>query len=108
MVSVELDKFTLSTLVAGLYCSSHQIDSMAIPHSVWIEIAEKLEYFIPTWNYEKISFEDWVDNCLLILPKELLTDPEIMELQKDTLYWERLNGNVVLIISMDIGVINDE
>ena len=107
MVKIELDKYTLSVLVAGLYCTTHAVDSVAIPQSLWIAIAEKLEYFLPNWDYNKISFEDWIENCLLILPKPLLDEETLEDMQKTTLYWEYPNGNVILIVSMDIGVINE-
>lgn len=107
MVLVNLDVNTLSVLVAGLYCSEHEVNSLAIPQSVWLSIAEKLEYFLPSWNYEVISFEEWISTCLMILPKPMLTSSDIKELQGSTLYWEAHNGNVILVVSMDIGVIND-
>lgn len=106
MVKVELHTTTLAVLVSGLYCSSHNIDAMAIPQSVWIAVAEKLEYFLPDWNYSIISFEEWVDTHLMIIPKVLLTDEDVEEMQKTTLYWEYPNGNMILVISMDIEPIN--
>ena len=105
---IELEKTTLAVLIAGLYSSHNDINPIAVPESVWIEIAEKLEYFLPLWDYAKITFEEWVEHGLLIYPKEFFSETEIIELQKDTLYWERLVGNVVLIISMDIRDINGE
>lgn len=107
MVKVNLSLSTLSVLIAGMYCSCHSVDSMAIPQSLWLSIAEKLEYFLPDWDYDKISFEEWVDTHLLILPKPMLSEEEVEDLQNTTLYWEHPNGNVVLSVSMDIGVIND-
>ena len=106
MVAVELNNNTLSTLIAGIYCTNYEVDALAIPQSIWLEVAEKLEYFLPDWDYNKISFEEWVETCLLIMPKDFFTDEEIMEMQEESLYWERLNGNAVLIISMDIRSIN--
>ena len=108
MVLVELKTGTLGALVSGLYCSSNGVNAMAIPQSVWIEIAEKLEYFLPMWNFEKISFEDWVNTCLVIYPKEMISEEELDDLKKDSLYWERMNGNVLLFISMNIRMINSE
>ncbi len=107
MVKVDLNLNTLSVLVAGVYCTAHGVDSIAIPQSVWITIAEKLEYFLPSWNYEIISFEEWIEYCLMIYPKQLLEDETIEEMQNTTLYWEYPNGNAILSISMDIGVINN-
>ena len=106
MALVELRTDTLGALVSGLYCSSTGVDAMAIPQSVWIEIAEKLEYFLSIWNFEDISFEDWVKTGLVIFPKEMLTEEDMEDLKKDSLYWERMNGNVILFISMNIKLIN--
>lgn len=108
MVLVDLDVNTLSVLIAGIYCSEHQVESIAIPQSVWLSIAEKLEYFLPDWDYNIISFEEWISTCLMILPKPMLDEEDIEKLQGSTLYWEAPNGNIILVISMDIGVINGE
>ena len=106
MEYVKLRTSTLGVLVAGLYCSIHEVESIAIPESIWIYIAEQLEYFLPNWNYEVISFEDWVEHNLTILPKAMLDEEDIKYLQENTLYNEIMNGNVVLIVSMDIRGIN--
>lgn len=108
MVLVELDNNTLAVLVAGLYCTENQVDSMAIPQSVWLAIAEKLEYFIESggWDFNKISFEDWVITSLWIYPKQLIDDELIESMKKTSLYWEVPNGNAVLSVSMDVGGIN--
>ena len=106
MVKLELDKTTIAVLISGLYCVSHEVNAIAIPESVWLEIAEKLEFFLSNWDYSIISFEDWVNTCLTIYPKAMLSDEDIEYLQNNTLYWEKMNGNAILSISMDIGVIN--
>lgn len=106
MVKVDLDTNTLAVLVSGLYCVNSNVDAIAIPESVWIAIAEKLEYFLPDWDYEAISFEDWIKNCLFIVPKVLLSDEDIEDMISSTLYWEYPNGNMILSISMDIKPIN--
>lgn len=106
MVLVDLSTSTLAVLTAGLYCTFNNVESIAIPESVFVSVAEKLEYFLPSWDYEVISFEDWVRTCLLILPKPLLEEEDIMDMQKTTLYWEFPAGNVVLVVSMNIEPIN--
>ena len=108
MVSVELSTNTLAMLVAGLYCAEHEIDSIAIPYSIWISIAEKLEYFLPVWDYDKISFEQFINTCIFIYPKEAISEADLKDMQKNTLYWEYPNGNIILIVSMDVSVINVE
>ena len=106
MVLVELETSTLAVLIAGLYCTDNQVDSMAIPQSVWLSIAEKLEYLIPSWDYNKISFEDWITTSLMIYPKPLLDETVLEQMMNETLYWEALNGRVILSISMDVSDIN--
>ena len=106
-MKVDLDVTTLAVLVSGLYCVESNIDAMAVPQSVWIAIAEKLEYFLPNWNYDAMSFEDWIKNCLMIVPKILLTEDEIADMEENTLYWEFPNGNIILSISMDIRPISE-
>ena len=106
MVKIELRTSTIAVLIAGLYSIRFNVDSMAIPESVFILIAETLENYIPLWDFNKIGFEDWVSNCLWIYPTPLLSDVEIADLKKNTLYWEVPNGNVMLSVSMDINDIN--
>lgn len=108
MVMVDLNSNTLAVLISGLYCVANDVDALAIPQSVWVAIGEKLEYFLGNelWDFEVISFEDWISKCLLILPKVLLTEDDIEEMKKTTLYWEYPNGNMILVISMDIAPIN--
>ena len=102
MVKVELNLHTIAVLVSGLYCIHHEVDAMAIPESVWLNIAEKLEYFLPNWDYSIISFEDWISNGLTIYPREMLSDEDLEYLKKNTLYWEISNCNVLLSVSMDL------
>ena len=106
MVKVDLTTSTLAVLIAGLYCTYNNVESIAIPESVFMSIAEKIEYFLPDWDYDVISFEEWIRTCLLILPKVMLDEEDIKEMQGTTLYWEYPNGNVILAISMNIRPIN--
>lgn len=110
MVKIDLETSTLAVLLAGLYCTYHEVNSMAIPESVYLSVAEKLEYFIGNelWDFEKISFEQWVQNCLMIYPKAFFTEEQLDDLKEDSLYWEVPNGNAILFISMNIGEINGE
>ena len=108
MATIQLNTTTLAVLISGLYCTDNNVDSRAIPLQVWLDIAEKLEYFLPYWNFNEISFEDWVNKHLSILPKILLTDEDIEDMIQSTMYWEHPNGNMVLSISMDIRPINGD
>lgn len=108
MIRIGLNLSTLSILIAGLYCTTHETNAMAVSESIWLEIAEKLEEFLPIWDYSRLSFEDWVDHNLMILPIVLFTNEELEELYKESLCWTRWNGNVELLISMDMSHIGDE
>lgn len=100
-IPLELELSTLSVLIAGLYCHYSSVDPMAIPESLYIEIAEKLVPYLENWNYEKISFEQWLQYNLLIMPKIMVED-ELEELKKNEFYIERDNGNIMLIVSADM------
>ena len=102
MVSIDLNTNTLAILVSGLYCANTNTDPMAIPPDVWLQIAQKLEYFLPMWDYTKITFEQWVDTGLFIFPKSMLDEDTLEEMMSEGLYWEYPNGNVVLAINMDM------
>lgn len=108
MVRVELETSTLAVLISGLYCANKGIDAMAVPESVWISIAEKLEYFIESelWDFSKLSFEEFVGNNIFIYPTQALDVETLDELQGIPLYWEYENGNISLSISLDIRPIN--
>lgn len=107
MVKVELETSTLAVLISGMYCASKGVDAMAIPESVWISIAEKLEYFMDVWDFNKISFEEFVEENIFIYPTQALDVKTLEELQKIPLYWECENGNISLSISLDIRPINE-
>ena len=77
---------------------------MAIPQSLWLEIAEKLEPHLENWDYGKISFEDWIKYNLFIYPTMALDDDTLKDIKETTEYFERVNGNVLLSVSMDMGM----
>lgn len=100
-IQMSLEVSTIAILVAGLYCTFNNVDSMAIPSSLYIEIAEKLVPYLNNWDYEKLSFEDWIKYNLIILPKIMVED-EIDELKKNELYFERDNGNIMLVVTAEM------
>jgi len=104
MSFVYLSTDTLAVLIAGLYSTFGDINPMAIPQSLWLEIAEKLEPYLDEWDYDKISFEDWVRYNLFIYPTMALDDETLDELKESSVYFERLNGNALLSVGMDMGV----
>ena len=101
-VSVDISIGTLAVLIAGLHTSYTGINPSAIPSSVYIEIAEKISEELPSWDYSKYSFEDWIQYSLLIAPYQMFSPEEIKELQGNTVYYERMNGNAVLVISWEL------
>lgn len=99
--SITLEVGTIATLLSGLYCTYCAVDPIAIPTSVYIELAEKLIPYLENWDYDKISFEDWVKYNLLIIPKVMVTE-ELEDLQKNAIYFERVNGNAVLVVTAEV------
>lgn len=102
MSFVFLTTETLAVLIAGLYATFSDLNPVAVPQSLWLEIAEKLEPYLDEWDYEKLSFEDWVKYNLFIYPTQALDEDTLLELMESTIYFERVNGNVVLSISMEM------
>lgn len=101
-VSIELEVATLSTLIAGIYCTVSAIDPIAIPTSIYIEVAEKLVPYLKEWDYDLISFEKWVETNLLIVPKAMCSEEDIESLKKNTVYLERENGRVIMIVTFEV------
>lgn len=99
IISLNISVGTLAILIAGLHSGYTGIDVRAIPSSIYIEIAEKISDELPEWDYDKYSFEEWIQYSLLIAPYEMFSEDEIQELQENTVYYERVNGNVVLVIT---------
>lgn len=102
MISLKIGRTTFSVLISGLYCGFHGVDPMAIPESVWMEIVEKLESYLDKWDYDVCSLEQFFQNNLIIYPRTMLDDATVKDMKENTLYWERVNGNVILSISMDM------
>ena len=97
-IPLELEIGTLSTLIAGLYCTYTATDPIAIPSSVYIELSEKLVPYLAKWNYDALSFEDWIKYNLLIVPKVMIED-SLEEFEKNEIYYVRDNGNIELVIT---------
>lgn len=101
-VDIKIEVATLSTLIAGIYCAVSHIDPIAVPTSVYIELAEKLVPYLKDWDYDRISFETWIETHLLIIPKALCSEEDIEEMKKNTVYFERENGNAILVVSFEV------
>ena len=100
-IPMELEVGTLATLISGLYCTYTATDPLAIPTSLYIELAEKLVPYLEKWDYEKLSFEDWIKYNLLIVPKVMIED-DIDEYKKNEMYFERENGRVILVVTAEM------
>lgn len=100
-VTLTIEVGTLATLLSGLYSVFATVDPRAIPTSVYIELAEKLLPYFQNWDYNKLSFEEWVKYNLLIVPKLLIED-NIDEFKENEIYFERVTGNVVLVVTAEM------
>lgn len=100
-VSIDIQVGTLATLLSGLYCVYSSTDPMAVPTSLYIELAEKLIPYLADWDYDKLSFEDWVKYNLLIIPK-VMVESELDDLKENELYFERVTGNIVLVVTAEM------
>ena len=96
-INIKLYVSTLAVLIAGLYSTYSAVDPMAIPHSLYLELAEYLVDYLENWDYEKISFEDWIKYNLVIAPLEMFSASDFQELKENDLYIERSLGNVTLV-----------
>lgn len=101
-VDLKIEVGTLATLVAGLYHTFSSVDPIAVPTSVYIELAEKLQPFLEKWDYDKISFEDWVKFNLMIMPKFLFSEEELNEFRNNQIYFEREVGRAILVVSAEM------
>ena len=103
-MKIELDKSTIAVLLAGLYTVNTGVNPIAIPESLWLDIVKILSPYLETWDYKKMSFEEFVRQNLLIIPKQLCTEEDIDYYKQNTVYFEYPNGNVVLVVTFNIDV----
>lgn len=101
-IPIQIELGTLATLVAGLYCTYSGVNPMAVPESLWIEIAEKLAHYLENWNYDESSFEEFIQYNLLIVPKVLCTEEELEQYKSNSEYFERNNGNAILVVTFEV------
>jgi len=97
-VTVELELGTFATLIAGMYCTYSAVNPMAIPEYLWLEVATKVTPYLKDIE----SFEDWIKYNLLIIPKDLCSEEDIESYKKNTEYFERENGNAILIVTFEV------
>lgn len=103
-MKIELDESTIAVLLAGLYTVNTGVNPIAIPESLWLDIVKILSPYLETWDYKKMSFEEFVRQNLLIVPKQLCTEEDIDYYKQNTVYFEYPNGNVVLVVTFNIDV----
>ena len=103
-MKIELDESTIAVLLAGLYTVNTGVNPIAIPESLWLHMVNILSPYLETWDYKKMSFEEFVRQNLLIIPKQLCTEEDIDYYKQNTVYFEYPNGNVVLIVTFNIEV----
>lgn len=101
-IHINIELGTLATLLAGLYCLYSSVDPIAIPESLYIELAEKLIPFLDDWNYERMSFEDWVKYNLMIYPVNVFSQEELKDFSENSIFFYRENGNVLLLVTAEI------
>lgn len=101
-VDIKIEVGTLATLIAGMYSTFASIDPLAIPSSVYIELCEKLVPYLENWDYEKWSFEQWIKNSLLIVPKDFFSEEELKQSMNNEIYFERANGRVILVVTAEV------
>lgn len=97
-VNIEIELGTFATLIAGLYCTYSAVNPIAIPEFMWLELASEVAPYLKDIE----SFDEWVKYNLLIIPKDLCSDDEIETYKKNTVYYERANGNAVLIVTFEV------
>ena len=102
MIEIKLKLETLATLIAGIYCTYAGVDPIAIPQDLWMKIANDLSEELKDWNYEMNSFEEWIAQSLLIIPKELCSEEDLIEFRKNSVYYEWSNGNAWLVVTYEV------
>lgn len=100
MISLKLQLESLAILISGLYISSKGIHIYAIPSELFYDVAVMLEEYLPTWDYSKISLEEWICKELLIFPRELLEDAE--SYKDNTIYVEKVVGRILYVITANV------
>ena len=90
VVTVDMSVGTLAVLISGLYVATSGISIEAIPSSLYVEVAEMLVEYLP------LNIDDFI-KTLIIAPKELFTEQELVEYKNNEVFIERKLGNVTLV-----------
>ena len=95
IVTVDMSIGTLAVLISGLYIHQTGISVEAIPSSLYIELAEKLSEFLP------LNIDEFIQK-LIIAPKELFTEQELVDYENNAIFIKRRLGNATLIATAKI------
>ena len=90
IVTIDISIGSLAILISGLYVSISGVAIEAIPSSLYIEVAENLIKYLP------VNIDEFVKG-LIIAPKELFTEQELINIKDNPIYIERKLGNATLI-----------
>ena len=101
-INLRVEETTLAIIIAGLYTAYASVNIYAIPYDVYLVIAKELIPYLENWNYDVITFEQWIEHNLLIYPKEAFTKDELNSVKDNDIYLEYPAGNVILIISANM------
>ena len=100
MVNLKISRDTLAILISGLYCSYHDVDAYAIPRELWFELSDRVIDWFDDWDYDKLSFEDWIKNNILIYPEVAMSQEELNSCKDNDVFFEVESGNVLLVVSI--------
>lgn len=101
-VNLRVEETTLAIIIAGLYSAYASVNVYAVPYEVYLIIAKELIPYLENWNYDVITFEQWIEHNLLIYPKEAFSDDELTSAKNNDIYLEYPSGNAILIICANI------
>ena len=101
-VNLKIEETTLAIIIAGLYTAYASVNVYAVPYDVYLVIAKELVPYLENWNYELITFEQWIEHNLLIYPKQAFTDKELSSAKDNDIYLEYPAGNVILVMTASI------
>ena len=101
-VNLRIEETTLAIIIAGLYSAYASVNVYAVPYDVYLVVAKELTPYLENWNYELITFEQWVEHNLLIYPKQAFTENELTSAKDNDIYLEYPAGNVILIITASV------
>lgn len=102
MIEIKLELETFATLIAGIYCTYTGVNPIAIPQDLWMKLAKDLSEELDDWDYEVNTFEKWLQQNLLIIPKDLCSESELEEFQENSVYYEWSNGNIWLVVTYEL------